>query len=380
MSDPFSRNNQALTDALLHIDQSISAAEANIAVALQLQLPEAQDLAMRLPKLIEVARSFLANVPDMGQPQRWGEGRRLLEQARRFDNFFAPYLALGPRITAFRQAIQDQDVRKKASAEAAEQARLQDDVEHAAELVRRRVSDLRRTLADMQMQRGAGFEDPAWLDAVRAVGSILSAQDTRFAGAMVSVRSGDFAAAQPQLDQTLGELQAGLDLAQRARAGASARAQNALLQIGVAERVQSVSEQLVASTLGQTQPIRIVHPVPNSLLLIEARSGTLFRLDARPTIIGRGLDPGTGSPGPYLDLSRACDPGEAEDLGVSRRHCEIALQEQGFAVRDLGSTNGTRMRLAGQNDWFPLVAQQWQLLHDGDVLNLGLLQCSVSIS
>src|SRR5271157_4398470 len=104
MSDPFSRNDQALTDALLQLDQAISTAEANVGAARQLGLPEAQDLAMRLPYLVDRARRFLAAVPDMGQPQRWGEARRLLDQARAFTPFFAPYLALGQRVTAYKQA------------------------------------------------------------------------------------------------------------------------------------------------------------------------------------------------------------------------------------------------------------------------------------
>ena len=82
MNDPYSRISQPLTDALLQLDRSISMAESNVAAAQQIGLPEASDLALRLPALTLRARQFLASVPDMGQPQTWGGERRPLDQAQ----------------------------------------------------------------------------------------------------------------------------------------------------------------------------------------------------------------------------------------------------------------------------------------------------------
>jgi hypothetical protein len=59
MNDPFGRSAQALTDALLQLDHTISLAESNVGAALQLGLPEAPDMAARLPTLTLRAREFL---------------------------------------------------------------------------------------------------------------------------------------------------------------------------------------------------------------------------------------------------------------------------------------------------------------------------------
>jgi tetratricopeptide (TPR) repeat protein len=384
MSDPFSRIDPALTDALLQLDQAISIAEANVATARQLGLPEAQDLGMRLPYLVDRARRFLAGMPDMSQPQRWGESRRLLEQARAFGPFFAPYLALGQRITAYKQALQDQEARRKAASEHAARARLQHDVDQAAELVRRRLSQLRQTYADMQIQRGPGFDDQQWRDAVRAVGSILAAQDTRIAAAQSADRAGNLTQAQEQYDQTLGELQGGLDLAQRSRLAAASRAQARLVQ-GLATITETGETHY--QPLPTPSPFTVT-PLPatpatspaTSVTLIEVRTGTLFRVEQRAAVIGRGLAVPQAPSEAYLDLSRACAPGEADSLGVSRRHAEVALMDGFFAIRDLGSTNGTRLRHGGTSEWTTLVQHQWTPLRDGDVLQFGLLECRVSIT
>jgi hypothetical protein len=381
MNDPFSRNSQPLTDALLQLDRAISMAEANVAAAQQAGLPDAADLAMRLPYLTQRARTFLANVPDMSQPQRWGEARRLLEQARAFGPFFAPYLDLGRRIAAHKQAVADQEARQKAAAEAAQRARLEQDAVQAADLARRRQSMLRQVYADMQLQRGAGFDDADWQDALRSVGSILVAQETRLAAASASLRAARYDEAQAQLDQALGELQAALDLAQRARVAAGTRARGATRHMPMLDPADAIVGS-PSVPLAPPAP-RVVTPQTaqfSTLLLIETRTGTLFRCDGRATIVGRGLDAPVAAADTYIDLSRACDPGEAEELGVSRRHAELQRQGLGFVVRDVGSTNGTRVRHPGQSTWQPLVPQQWMLLQEGDVLQFGLLECSVSFS
>lgn len=381
MSDPFSRYSQSLTDALLQLDRAISVAESNVAVAQQIGLPDAADLAMRLPYLTQRAREFLARVPDMNQPQRWGESRRLLEQARAFGPFFAPYLDLGRRITAHRQALADQEARQKAAAEAAQRARLEQDAVAAADLARRRLSTLRQTYADMQLQRGPGFDEAVWQDALRSVGSILVAQDTRLAAANASLRARDFAEAQTQLDQALGELQAALDLAQRARVAASTRARGATRHMPLLDASGS-------AVIVPTPPMQ--PPAPHALtpqtaqhaalVLIESRTGTLFRCDGQLTVVGRGLDGPAPAAEGYIDLSRACDPGEAEELGVSRRHAELQRQGYTFAVRDIGSTNGTRLRRGAQTSWQTLAPREWVVLQEGDTLQFGLLECAVSFA
>lgn len=392
-------NDQSLTDALLQLDRAISLAEANVVAAREVGLPEAADLAQRLPLLTYRARSFLAQIPDMTQPQRWGEGRRLLDQARAFQPFFAPYLALGPRVTAQRQALADQAARARAQAEAVQRALHEREASEAYELARKRFSTLRQIFADMQLQRGPGFDDAEWQDAVRAIGSILSAQQVRLSAASASVRAGSFDDAHGQLDQTLGELQAALDRAQRARLAAAMRARAAAAAGGTTVPMAALratqpgqSGSLAASgvlsgplrDIPATPPAAVPPVQPRSgtrtLLLIESRTGTLFRCDGRPTLVGRGLDVRVAAADNYLDLSRACDPGEAELLGVSRRHAEIGLQPTGYMLRDLGSTNGTRLRREGQTNWQSLTPQQWVPLLEGDTLQFGLLECSVSLS
>src|SRR5947209_679042 len=122
MNDPFARSSQSLTDALLNLDHTIGLAEANVAAAMQIGLPEAQMLAVRLPQLTLRARQFLASVPDMGQPQRWGEARRLLDQAAAFRPAFAPYPLLGERVAAAKKAQAEMATRERAAAEAAKRA------------------------------------------------------------------------------------------------------------------------------------------------------------------------------------------------------------------------------------------------------------------
>ncbi len=412
MNDPFAKSVQSLTDALLQLDHAISLAESNVAAALQIGLPEAQDLAYRLPTLTLRAREFLAAVPGTGQQSRWGENRRLLDQAQSFQPLFAPYVQLGLRVTAARQAIADRAAREKAAAEQVQRAQQTFECNAMLETARRRYSALRQMLADMQLQRGPGFDDTTWLSALRSLGSIVTTQDVRLSSAAASIRDRAFDDARASLDQSLGELQGALDMAQRVRATANARSQAAsgarsdnpgpaptvapssftTQPIGLPPALQAkpesthdVSPEVAAPLQGEVQPGPVVAersvqalPAVRMLALIEVRTGTVFRSDGTPTLIGRGLDSSMPAGQPYINLSLACDPGEADDLGISRRHAEIARQGDRFAVRDLASTNGTRMRRAGQPGWTTLPVQQWVQLQEGDTLQFGLLACSVS--
>ena len=68
----------------------------------------------------------------------------------------------------------------------------------------------------------------------------------------------------------------------------------------------------------------------------------------------------------------ACDI-VLDDPYASPRHCVIE-QPVGFKlwrVRDLGSTNGTRILLCGSATGVPLLVIGWNWLHAGDVLVIG---------
>ncbi|HXT34501.1 MAG TPA: FHA domain-containing protein [Chloroflexota bacterium] len=388
MNDPFTRGQQALTDALLQIDRNIALAESSVAAALQLGLPEAPTMAARLPALVLHARQFLATVPDMGQPQRWGEARRLLDQARSYDTLFAPYLILGQRVAAAKQATADHIQRTRAAEEAARRSRREAETGAKLQEARRRFSLGRQMLADMGLRRGPGYEDPAWHEAVRTLASILAAQDVRLGGASASIRDGDFDQAESQLDQTLGELQGGTDMAQRAWAVAAASATPTqpgvqgitipMPHLNPREPVREAGPSLPRAPM----PAPLTRQVPRAVSLIETRTGTLFRCEVDSATIGRGLDSPrvANDKSAYLDLSRACDTGEAEYLGVSRRHAEIRREASGWAIIDLESTNGTRVRHKGQTAWTELAPRQPYSLAEGDALQFGLLEVVVAFS
>ncbi|HVA88725.1 MAG TPA: FHA domain-containing protein, partial [Chloroflexota bacterium] len=122
--------------------------------------------------------------------------------------------------------------------------------------------------------------------------------------------------------------------------------------------------------------------VARAVSLIETRTGTLFRCEVEVATIGRGLNAprAQDDKSAYLDLSRACDTGEAEYLGVSRRHAEIRRGSTGWTIIDLGSTNGTRIRRQDQNTWTELAPRQSFPLVDGDSLQFGLLEVVVALS
>ncbi|HMM27437.1 MAG: FHA domain-containing protein [Chloroflexota bacterium] len=61
------------------------------------------------------------------------------------------------------------------------------------------------------------------------------------------------------------------------------------------------------------------------------------------------------------------DDYDAQELGVSRRHAAILVEDNALKVMDLGSANATYMN--GQK----LIAHQARILRDGDELRLGRL-------
>jgi hypothetical protein len=76
-------------------------------------------------------------------------------------------------------------------------------------------------------------------------------------------------------------------------------------------------------------------------------SGDRLALSDRPVVIGRL---------PECDITLS-------DPNVSRRHAEVRPSGTGFAVTDLGSTNGTRVNSVG--------VPGEQVLRDGDVISVG---------
>ncbi len=73
---------------------------------------------------------------------------------------------------------------------------------------------------------------------------------------------------------------------------------------------------------------------------------------------------------PEVDLS---DYG-AQDMGVSRRHAAILVEDEALKVMDLDSANATYMN--GQK----LIAHQARILRDGDELRLGNMVIRVNFA
>ena len=87
-----------------------------------------------------------------------------------------------------------------------------------------------------------------------------------------------------------------------------------------------------------------------------------FALDADEVLIGRSRA-GTGDAQPEIDLA-----GLGEDPGISHLHAVLERQPDGsYAVRDLGSTNGTTVN----DDPAPLADGTTVPLADGDRIRLG---------
>ena len=86
-----------------------------------------------------------------------------------------------------------------------------------------------------------------------------------------------------------------------------------------------------------------------------------FALEGPEVRIGRS---GAGEPRPEIDLA-----GPQEDPGVSRLHAVLIQQQDGaYAVRDLGSTNGTKV-----NDETDSVGTETAVpLADGDQIRVGV--------
>ncbi len=119
---------------------------------------------------------------------------------------------------------------------------------------------------------------------------------------------------------------------------------------------------------------RVTGPLDQTLpWVIELRFvGTASTLQVRVRdlmIIGRRSD-NTSSGAPAIDLTT----NGAFSYGVSRQHAVIGVKEQKLMLKDLGSTNGTRL-----NDLICEPGKEYRLRH-GDELMLGRLRLQVSFA
>jgi hypothetical protein len=82
-------------------------------------------------------------------------------------------------------------------------------------------------------------------------------------------------------------------------------------------------------------------------------------------VVAEGRRLSVGKSGAVIGRSRDCDI-VLSDSNVSRRHAEIELGDQGWTVRDLGSTNGILVNGRRAEGSVPL--------HGGDRIELGTSQ------
>ncbi len=105
-----------------------------------------------------------------------------------------------------------------------------------------------------------------------------------------------------------------------------------------------------------------------SLKLIHEDTSTIFSFSHAVTV-GRPLSPDTPRD-PFAEHIPLNLP-DANQFGVSRKHIQIARENNRVWVTDLESDNGTRL------NGYPVTPGQRRLLRDGDELYLGNLRIQV---
>jgi hypothetical protein len=95
-------------------------------------------------------------------------------------------------------------------------------------------------------------------------------------------------------------------------------------------------------------------------MVVEVRQGP-GGMPAAALVLGDGTRVAVGEDPVIIGRAPECDV-ELADATVSRRHAEIVRDGDAWFVRDLGSSNGTKLNGAGVVD---------QILNDGDELRLG---------
>jgi hypothetical protein len=109
-----------------------------------------------------------------------------------------------------------------------------------------------------------------------------------------------------------------------------------------------------------TEQDEAAEPAP----VMEVSTGQRVEL-GRSTVVGRRPSGAAGGFPPDARMVAVPSPGH----DISRNHVEVRVEAGRGTVRDLGSTNGTRLRRAGST--VRLVADQELPLRNGDVAELG---------
>lgn len=135
------------------------------------------------------------------------------------------------------------------------------------------------------------------------------------------------------------------------------------------QQAQHIDTDNPSATPARPRPPLTFSPLPRYwrvILYIEAETGTAIALEVDgPMTVGRA-DLVDGYV-PNLDLS----PHGARDAGVSRRHAVLFAADGHVQLRDLGSTNGTRL------NGFRLEPNQPCKVQTGDRIEFGSLQVTV---
>jgi len=145
-----------------------------------------------------------------------------------------------------------------------------------------------------------------------------------------------------------------------------------------AERFESFAEALVRELEdamrehARDRSYRFIGPVKVELfqdpdfkkseftMVVEVRQGP-GGMPAAALVLGDGSRVAVGEDPVILGRAPECDI-ELADATVSRRHAEVVRDGDAWFIRDLGSSNGTKLNGAGVVD---------QILNDGDEIRLG---------
>jgi hypothetical protein len=122
--------------------------------------------------------------------------------------------------------------------------------------------------------------------------------------------------------------------------------------------------------IAEVMPERITNPLDNSIpqairLSIVGTADVIETPLEGFVVLGRKDQPGFGQAD--VDFT----PHRAQDVGVSRRHAVISIQDQRVLIKDLNSVNGTFL------NGYALQPLHSYRLRDGDELRLGRLTMHV---
>ena len=93
--------------------------------------------------------------------------------------------------------------------------------------------------------------------------------------------------------------------------------------------------------------------MPKLVLLVEGKPANEYPLAGSPVTVGRAAD----------------NTIQINDDSVSSHHAELTAEGDGFVLRDIGSTNGTKVNAE------PLPANQPRKLTGGEVVRFGGIEC-----